>query len=164
MSTPPETPRSRPLLDEGKMREICAIMTVGGTQRMAADYVGCHAKTIRNTAKRDAEFAARLRRSELVPEITLLKAIQNAASDSKQWRAAAWALERLYPGRYGQRTPDTLTPQQVVEVLEEFLAVITKEIPTKRHRRRLWQRLDRLSSEVKSARSSKKLDASTIAP
>ncbi len=146
MATPSGTPK--PKLTEEKQAQICAILTVGGTRQMAADYVGCHVKTIQNTAKREPEFAARLRRSELAPEITLLKAIQTAVEDPKQWRTATWALERLYPARYRQRKPETLTPQQIAAVLEEFLTAITEVVPPKQYRRRIWDRIDSLSTEA----------------
>lgn len=155
MATPSGTPKRRPYLDEVKQREICAILSVGGTRQMAADYVGCHVKTIWNTAHREPAFAARLRRSELAPEITLLKAIQTAVEDPKQWRAAAWALERLYPARYGQRKTETLSPQQVAALLEEFLMLAAEAIPPKKYRRRLWERIDTLSTETGSARPAK---------
>lgn len=153
MATPPGTPKRK--LTEEKQAQICAILTVGGTRQMAADYVGCHVKTIQNTAKREPEFATRLRRSELAPEITLLKAIQTAVEDPKQWRAATWALERLYPARYRQRKPETLSPQQIAVVLEEFLTAITEAIPPKKYRRRIWERIDTLTSEVSSAEPAK---------
>ena len=80
----------KPILDEVKRQQICAILGVGGTRQMTADFLGCHVDTIRNTAKRDPDFSKQIRRAELTPEIAYLKSIQTAAADSKQWRAAAW--------------------------------------------------------------------------
>ena len=143
----------KPILDEVKRQQICAILGVGGTRQMAAGFLGCHVDTIRNTAKRDPNFGKQLRRAEATPEITYLKSIQTAAADSKQWRAAAWALERLYPARYAPRKAEMLSPQQVVELLEEFLTALAEEIPVKRYRRRLWRRLNSITGKLNSSKS-----------
>src|ERR1041385_1262536 len=90
-------------LDVVKRREICRILGVGGTRSMAAMYVGCTTETIRAVARQDPDFATELHKAELDAEIKLLEAIRDAAKDVKQWRAAAWALERLFPERYGNR-------------------------------------------------------------
>ena len=139
------------LLDENKLRDICTILSVGGTREMAAAYVGCHPKTIWNTARRDPAFAERLRHAELSPEITFLTALKAAASDPKQWRVAAWALERLYPARYGKRAAETLTPDRVAKVLEQFVTGLVSQTPGGAHRRRLWRRLETVISNLTSS-------------
>ena len=35
----------KPKIDETRQNEICAILSVGGTRRMAAQYIGCHVAT-----------------------------------------------------------------------------------------------------------------------
>ena len=49
-----------PVLDEGKQREIVAILTMGCSRRTAAQYVGCAPNTIQSTAERDPKFAEKL--------------------------------------------------------------------------------------------------------
>ena len=105
-------PGRKPLLDEAKRREICEILAVGGTRTMAAAYVGCSLDTIARTAQRDRMFAKQLRKASVECEICCLRNLSNAAQDPKNWRAAAWALERLYPERYGRRTHVGLTPRR----------------------------------------------------
>ena len=39
------------------MGEICGLLTLGSTRVLAARYVGCHPNTLRNTARRNPEFA-----------------------------------------------------------------------------------------------------------
>ena len=46
-----------PVLDEQKRGQILAILSVGCSQNMAAQYVGCAASTIQRTAERDPKFA-----------------------------------------------------------------------------------------------------------
>jgi hypothetical protein len=140
--TPPN--ESRLKLNETKRREICSILAVGGTRAMAATYVGCVTATIRTTAQRLPEFAQQLRKAELGPEITFLKSIQAAAGDVKHWRAAAWALERMFPERYARRPPDTITVEQMTEVIKTLAEIIMGEVPAKQYRRRLLARLEKL--------------------
>ena len=135
-----------PVLDEAKKREIIAILTVGCSRAAAAEYVGCHVATIRNTADRDEEFGLRLTQAELSHEIVHLKHINSAAKDARYWRASAWALERSNPQRYGQRKPHTLTPEQVSQVLSHFAAVITEEVPDEAMCQRLIRRLNELTA------------------
>ena len=134
-------------LDETKKREVFAILTVGGTRFMAAQYVGCHVETIRNTALRDPGFADQLRKAELGPELTFLRNIQLASKDPKQWRASAWALERLYPERYGRRPANSITPEQLAEVIREMGTVVVGEVPVKRFREQVLTRLGDLANE-----------------
>jgi hypothetical protein len=134
-------------LDETKRREVCAILAVGGTRLMAASYVGCHVETIRRRALRDPEFAEQLRKSELSAEITFLKSIQAAVGDVKQWRAAAWALERLFPERYARRSPDSITIEQMTEIIKALAGIIVGEIPAKKLRQRVLERVAELLAD-----------------
>ena len=133
--------------DDTKRREVCAILAVGGTRLMAATYVGCCVDTIRESARRDESFAEQLRKAELGPEITFLKCLQTAASDVKQWRAAAWALERLFPERYARCLPDSITVEQMTEIVKALCGIIVSEIPVKRYRQRVLARLAELLAE-----------------
>ncbi len=133
--------------DDTKRREVCAILAVGGTRLMAATYVGCCVDTIRKTARREEAFAEQLRRAELGPEITFLKCLQTAASDVKQWRAAAWALERLFPERYARRLPNTITLEQMTEIVKALCGIIVSEVPIKKYRERVLARLAELLAE-----------------
>ncbi len=57
---------NKSLLDDGKKRDICLILSLGGTRQMAAHYVGCSVRTIRNTAHRDPLFADQLAKTKSV--------------------------------------------------------------------------------------------------
>ena len=134
-------------LNETKKREVFAILTVGGTRLMAAQYVGCHAETIRRSALGDPVFADQLRKAELGPELTFLRNIQLASKDPKQWRASAWALERLFPDRYGRRPPNSITPEQLAEVVREMGTIVVGEVPVKHFREQVLIRLSELADE-----------------
>jgi hypothetical protein len=139
------------VLDETKRREIYAILSVGGSRAAAARYVGCHAQTIRNTAQRDPQFGAALERAESSDEIVLLTNITKAGKDPRYWRAAAWALERKYPDRYGQRDPKAFTAEQISTILGHFSEVIIEEIPDEADARRILERLNGLIAEFGEA-------------
>jgi hypothetical protein len=138
------------VLDEFMMREICAILAVGCGRATAAQYVGCHPDTIRNTAQRDPQFAAELERAESKHEVKHLAFINKAAEEGRYWRAAAWALERKYPGRYGRRRPDTFTIEQVSHVLAQFAGVILDEVSEEAQRGRILARLSALTVRLQS--------------
>jgi hypothetical protein len=118
----------KPVLDEGKRREIVAILSVGGSQTTAARYVGCAVSTIQRTAERDVKFAQQFREAICNNEINLLRYIRNAAKKEQYWRAAAWALERGFPEKYARRGPDVITIDQIALMLAQ-IADLTQEMP-----------------------------------
>jgi hypothetical protein len=142
-------PRRRTVLDEGKQREICAILAVGCSRLIAARYVGCHRNTIRSTAMRDKNFLRAIRQAESKHEILHLTHINAAAKEGRYWRAAAWALERKYPTRYGHRDPHMFTIEQVSQVLAQFADVILEEVPKTAQRKRILARLNDLTSGLR---------------
>jgi hypothetical protein len=134
-----------PILDSVKQAEICAVLAVGGTRKMAARLVGCSPRTIRRTAARDPVFAERLTRTELSPEIKFLKNIADAAADKKYWRAAAWALERIHPNRYASRKPDTVSIDYITEITAYVVDAAMKGTPDSRSPDRLRNELTKIA-------------------
>jgi hypothetical protein len=139
------------VLDEVKRREICAILAVGCNRETAARYVGCHRTTIQRTAARDEAFAEALLHAESTHEILHLTNINKAAKEVRYWRAAAWALERKYPGRYGVRDPSMLSMEQVSQILSQFADLILEEVPTPADRERILSRLTDLTAGLQAA-------------
>src|SRR5690349_4649312 len=133
--------------NDTKRRDVCKILKLGGTRLLAANYVGITVETIQETALADPEFAEQLRKAELETELMLLRGIQAAAGDVKQWRASAWALERMYPERYARRQPDTITREQMTAVVQALGAVVAGEIPVEKLRGRVLTRLTQLIAE-----------------
>jgi len=122
-------------LDDGKRREILAILSVGCSQTVAARYVGCSPSTIRRAAERDAEFAAKLHRAQRNAEVSLVKNIRAAAKKEQYWRAAAWALERGFPEKYARRGPDVITAEQLAEILAQLAERIARHVPVAVYRK-----------------------------
>lgn len=126
-------------LDITRQNDICSILGVGGTRKMAARYVGCHERSIRNLARRDPAFAERLRQSEINPELQYLKTIDEAAREPKQWRAARWMMEHLYPHRYARRTK-SFSHDEVQTMLLALVRQIQRAFPKGSPERRLIRR------------------------
>jgi hypothetical protein len=118
----------RRLLDEGKQRELLAILSVGCSQNMAAKYVGCSPRTIRREAARDPKFAKKLRQAKCNAELGLIKNIRKAANKEQYWRAAAWALERCFPEKYARRGPDVITSDQLAQIMEQLVERILRHV------------------------------------
>ncbi len=131
-------------LDQGKKREILAILSMGCSRRAAARYVGCSPTTIANTAQRDPEFAAQVERAESKAEIGYMKNIQKAAGKEQYWRAAAWALERKYPDQYALRSPDAIPREEVIALLKQLGDLIVQEVTVARLRKPVLKRLQSL--------------------
>ena len=129
-----------PVLDEGRRREIVAILSVGCTRRAAADYVGCSVTTILRTARRNPDFAEAIRRAESASQVATLTKIQKAADKPQYWRAAAWLLERRHPDDFARRGPDVITRPQLRELMSRLASLIVEEV-TGRTRKRLLKRL-----------------------
>ncbi len=138
----------RPVLDDGKKREIIAIISVGCSRRTAARYVGCDHSTIRRTAERNKDFSEKIRRAENQHEFTYMSNIQKAAKQPQYWRAAAWVLERVFPEKYARQSPDVITINQLKQVLAQFAKLITAEVPVPKYRKNILKRLDELTEDL----------------
>ncbi len=141
----------RGILDDGKKREICAILSVGCNRKTAARYVGCHPTTISRTAARDEDFALAVRQAESKHEVLHLTHINKAAQEGRYWRAAAWALERKYPDRYSLRNPNMFTLEQITQVLSQFAEAIFEEVAKASQRKRILARLTDLTTGLQAS-------------
>jgi len=141
----------QPVLTEEKRNAIVAILSVGCPRYVAARYVGCSPTTIARTAARDPQFAARLRQAQASVELAFLRRIGKAADKEQYWRAAAWALERMFPQRYARRDPrDTFDARQVQAALEVLAELLCECLPPAARRelhRRLARAVDQLRRE-----------------
>lgn len=131
----------KPVLDEGKRKEILAIVSVGCSRTTAARYVGCAPSTIRGTAERDPQFAEQLGRAVSNSELGLVRNIRNAAKKEQYWRAAAWALERGFPEKYARRGPDVITIEQIAVLLASLTEIVFTDVPEK-HRKGVVKKMD----------------------
>jgi hypothetical protein len=154
------TRRGRPpVLDKTKRTQVLAVVSVGCSLARAAEFVGCARSTIRDTARRDPEFAKELDKARCSAELSLVKSIRKAANKEQYWRAAAWALERGFPEKYGPREPDALTIEQVNALLLRFADYIVAEVP-ERDRKRILKQLTVIARSMGCQLSMEPADAS----
>ncbi|HEX4132471.1 MAG TPA: hypothetical protein VHZ24_20740 [Pirellulales bacterium] len=144
------------VLGEGRRREVCAILAVGGTREVAAHYVGCSEAAILATALKHDDFREQLHRSESQHEISHLQNIQVAAKKEQNWRASVWALERKYPQRYGRRRPDVITTEQFAFLLTQLGEIVAKVVRDDTDRQRVLKRLRLLMAPSLRARQKRK--------
>jgi hypothetical protein len=133
------------ILDDVKQREVLAILSMGCSQSMAAKYVGCAPATIRREAARDAKFAKKLREAKGNAELGLVKNIRKAANKEQYWRAAAWALERMFPEKYARRGPDVITAEQLAQVLAQLAERIIEQVPVDAYRKNIVKAVESLA-------------------
>lgn len=133
-------------LDSDKRERILTVLGMGGSRSLAAEFVGCHPKTIRNTASSDPEFAEKLREAESSPEVHFLTTINQAGKGAAH--AAKWALERLYPDRYGRRKPGTYSVDAIKELLMELANRLANAAASEEERVRSLKTMAKFGKEM----------------
>jgi len=103
-------------------REICGQVEAGLTVRVAARAAGIARSTLyswlelgRQGREPYAAFAARLERAKGLCEARAAQQVY--AAGAKDWRAAAWMLERRWPKRYALR--QTVRVERPVSTLSD---------------------------------------------
>jgi hypothetical protein len=135
------------VFDEAKQREVCAIISVGGTRDVAARQIGCCERTIRNHARKNADFAKMLREAEANPQITLLKSMYEIAVQEKDLQAIKWLLERLYADKFGRRKPNTVTISEMKYMAAEIGDEVCNFIHDPKDLARFYMRLEKLVAD-----------------
>jgi hypothetical protein len=132
-------PRQAPLAKAGRpsvltdavKEQLCLLLSVGLSRRQAASYLNIAPATISQAARRDADLAHSLLRAEdlaaVHPHITLI------AESKKNWRAAAWLLERR------QRYPAPLSDEEKAERDAERLADERRQVALRRKLRQVHE-------------------------
>lgn len=106
--------RPRKNTPSAKERIIEAV-GLGATYERAAAAGGIGYSTLREWILADAEFAEAVKQAEAQRANEALSAIRRAARDG-QWQAAAWLLERRYPGEYGRTVQEHRGKQELIVV------------------------------------------------
>jgi len=95
--------------------------------------------SLRRTIRQDPGFLGRLMQAESSFEVFYLRNIHQASK--KNWRAAAWVLERIMPDRFVPRTPGTLTAEQMTQVISQFANLVADEVPEEERRKAILRRM-----------------------
>lgn len=134
----------RPPLDETARNTVLRVIGLGASHLVAADCAGCEPGDIESTAARDPAFRKLLRAAERQPEVHALEQIH---LQTKNWRAAAWLLERINPERYGKRKPRTLTADDMAEAFAHLRRSIDF-VHGAANRKRIWDRFDLIAEQI----------------
>lgn len=107
-------------------RVILAVIAMGGGKSAACAQAGIDRSTLRAWEKRGeqgkepyASFVTDLRKAEHADKVTYLSAV-NGAAKKGDWRAASWALEKRYPGEFGNRVDIHVQGDAVRDLLERL--------------------------------------------
>jgi len=131
-------------LDAFNREQFCNLIMLGCDWRTAAWRINCKPITVRREANRDPEFDAKWRRAELTLLTLPLYTLREEAT--KNWRAAAWQLERIYPSKYFKQNPRNLTLETMEEMLSELFEEIASAIPSAETREAVRKRIGRMGS------------------
>jgi hypothetical protein len=131
-------PGRRSLLTPALTKKICAVLEKAGTVTTACAFAGIGTTTYHTWVSRGEnnepefrEFAASCARARATAKQKLTDIIVAAAP--KDWKAASWLLEKLYPREYGrivspqpQPPPEpeqnALSDAEVRKILDDFAA------------------------------------------
>jgi hypothetical protein len=131
-------PRPRSLSDT-KQYEVCAMVACGCTLQAAAQYACCSVVTIRREARRNPEFHERLRKATIQAQVTPVNVLHDFAC--RDWKAAAWLLERTHPERFAKRPACTYTEAQVADLLGRVCDVFRRALADKEKFARVKRRV-----------------------
>lgn len=150
MKKHPNVRGPRAFLDEEKQKLVCVLLEVGLPLTSAADYVGCHVRTIYNTSRRLPDFGLAMRRARAGGEFRLVHKIQQAALERDDWRAATWLLAHCHGERYQNRGSD-LVAADLSAALTRFSDVLMREITDGGVRRRILKRMSEVRHDLDAA-------------
>ena len=91
-------------------KRICDFVADGNTFKTACDAFGIGERTLYDWIERYPAFAAAVYRARAKAKAKLVRVITNAAP--KDWRAAAWILERSWPNEYARVTVERVEEEK----------------------------------------------------
>lgn len=125
--------------DAEKQDRLCAMVSIGATVRSAAELCGITESAVRARQQRDPAFRDRLEKAKQSREIAPLRHIREACS--KNWRAAAWLLERARPHEYAKRKGDDWKSHEVAATLHSYGELVVQAMKREIRDRTVQQRV-----------------------
>jgi hypothetical protein len=113
-----------PVLNENQRQQVIAFVSLGCSQVTAARMANCSLADVEETISRHPELLRELVQAGCQIESLALKAIEEASA--KNYRAACWLLERLYPERYAPRKASATNQQDVLGFLSNVATLVKK--------------------------------------
>jgi hypothetical protein len=99
MTKHPRKRGPKPKITDSVKQQIYAILTTGGSLDDAAGYLEIDTATIHRARRRDAKFAAGVKKAVRTGKLKLIQKVGKATA----WQAAAWMLERKFGAEFGRR-------------------------------------------------------------
>jgi hypothetical protein len=138
-----------------------ALELTNGDITKSAKRVGVHRDTVYAEANRNPAFKAKLEIAAVLDEIKCLGVMRDARDGNletktgkKEWRAAAWKLERRFWQTYGRRDPNAVTPEMLIAAASGIAGDLLEFVPVEKReeaRQRIEARLSDLSKSIKDA-------------
>ena len=95
----------------------------------------------------DHDFATEISKAKEQSEVYFAGRIKKAAGKDQYWRAAAWILERRHPHRYGSRSANTFTAEQVKSLISRIAELIVSEVSDPQERKRIREKIQSLVTD-----------------
>ena len=119
--------------------EILAILSVGCSRAAAARSVCCSPYILRREMAEHPQFAEDVAKAEGGSELFYLSRIRSATQ--KEWRAAAWILERRFHKQYGIKKSESMTAEQVQNFMTSCMQIIVASLTHKKRRSKMLEQL-----------------------
>lgn len=100
---------------------LCKWIRQGNTYTDACRMEGVHYDTFNEWRKQFSDFSVAVERSEALCKADCIACIHKA--EAKDWKAAAWILERRFPEEFSLRT-SRLEKNSIVEGVEHAVRVV----------------------------------------
>ena len=133
-------PAPSPALDEPDLRQLCLLVSRGCTVPEAARCLGLKLADLRHERDTNDRFRRKLARAKMKARLAPLRAMQKAML--KDWRAAAWLLERTQPEKFARRNHRAFTQKQAAALVQDVARIVAEEVASKPATDRLNSRLE----------------------
>jgi hypothetical protein len=137
--SPTHTDRPQPVA-ESDLRLLCTLVSRGCSIKEAARYVGCALSEIRRERETNEWFRRKLARAKMKANLAPIRAMQQAML--KDWRAAAWFLERTQPEKFGRRNHRAFTQKQANALIKDITSIVGEEVASEIVFNRLSSRIE----------------------
>ncbi len=119
----------RPVLDEGKRGQILAILSVGCSQSVAAEYVGSQSPQSSARPSGIRSLPATSARRNATPNSVWSRIFAARRKKSNTGGRRPGRSERGFPEKYAPRGPDVITIEQIGQLLAKFSNIIVQDVP-----------------------------------
>lgn len=142
-----------------------AIELFSGDISKSAKAIGINKDTVYSHANRCPIFKSKLQQASVLFELNCLRTIsasikgegeegKGKSKNKKEWRAAAWLLERRVWEAYGRRDPNAVTPEMLFSAGNGISEILLKFVPAEQRKAAAEEIQARMDELLKSAKVS----------